>query len=117
MNWRYPRIGGDWREPQLFEPEWMRIAREHADSNGAAPLLAVATGLWTAPYSAGQADALFDASEDAIPDPVARQVFQDHVEEAMAECSGLCIQARELIAGVSGIAYPHPDCELHGRTR
>ena len=29
------------------------------------------------------------------------------------ECNGICIDASELIEGFSGIAYPHPDCELH----
>lgn len=34
----------------------------------------------------------------------------------MDQCNGICIMASELIEGYYGVvAYPHPDCELHGQ--
>ena len=28
-------------------------------------------------------------------------------------CNGICIMGYELIEGARGVAYPHPECELH----
>ena len=34
-----------------------------------------------------------------------------------ATCNGICLMGSELIDGGRGVAYPHPDCELHGRPK
>ena len=31
----------------------------------------------------------------------------------MSQCNGICIMGYELIEGARGVAYPHPQCELH----
>lgn len=30
-----------------------------------------------------------------------------------SECNGICIMGYEILEGATGVAYPHPDCELH----
>jgi hypothetical protein len=31
-----------------------------------------------------------------------------------AECNGICVMGSEILPGGKGVAYPHPDCDLHG---
>ena len=31
-----------------------------------------------------------------------------------AQCNGICIYAYDIGIDVPGVAYPHPECELHG---
>lgn len=35
---------------------------------------------------------------------------------APPECNGICLTAGDIGLPYNSVAYPHPDCELHGRT-
>ena len=35
------------------------------------------------------------------------------MEAIVKYCNGICVMGYELIEGASGVAYAHPECELH----